>query len=85
VTTEDFPFAELGATSGVARLDALELERPDHRRGQIAALPFAKVGMLEAPSYSDDPLWHGDLELQVPVVRDGHKLRVAWLAQDRVV
>jgi hypothetical protein len=48
--------------------DALELDRADHRHGQVVALQLVEVSLLEAPAHHDDPLRPGDLELEVGVV-----------------
>ena len=51
----------------------------------VIVLPFTEVGQLKVATYSDDPMWARNLELQVGVVEDGHKLGVAWLAQYGVI
>jgi hypothetical protein len=66
-------------------LDALELEQSACHRAKVVALLLLEVGSQEAPSHYDDPLWPGDLELEVGVVGDGHELRVARPTQNRMV
>ena len=57
----------------------------DNCRGMFAALDLSLVGALEGGADGDDPAWTWHLQLQIGVVGDSHKLRVAWTSQDGVV
>jgi hypothetical protein len=76
---------------GVGRLlcgflpDDCEFLRADDRRGELAALHLALVGMLERGADSDNPMRARHVELELCVVGDGHQLRVARPPQDGVV
>jgi hypothetical protein len=58
---------------------------PDGCFSELKAFNIALICALIRWPYCDDPLRPGNLQLQVHIVGHGHKLRVCWPPEDRMV
>ena len=62
-------------------LDSGEVGDGDVGRGEGRAFLLVAIRLGHGGGHHDDPPWARNLELQAPIVQDGHELCVAWPPQ----